>query len=495
MKRLVLLIVLTITLFGLKAQNPNCPYKYGATPEDSLLSLERITYFQTFYNQKNYKEAYQNWQYLVQNCPCSWDGIFAYSQTMFDNLIKEEGDDSTRKQILVDSLLWSYQARSLYFPEKFSEGSGLGFIALNTIRYRTPEFLSADDRKEFKNAYNLFVQSVELEKEKTQPSVWDIYFKVAIQMVKMQQDTTILIDAYERATSYIEIGMIETYKRIDKQVSNLENLQQRMDADLITPEEYNKTLALLQRDTARANLFINTYQRTLSNIEASFSPYAPCNVLIDVYSKRMPSIKDNIPALKKMLKLFQNAKDCPKINPVFVEGLEIVHRAEPSAFTAFLMGNYTLQKENLTDDDFNKALLFFHEADSLYETNNEKANIQFMIGNVYMIQQKYSESRNAANQAIKYNPNFAKAYILIGDLYAASGSRCSGGDALPNANSWAALDKYNKALSIDPSLTNDVNTRKSRLVYPTQNDKFVRGLNNGDSYRVGCWINESTTVR
>ena len=58
MKRLVLLIVLTITLFGLKAQNPNCPYKYGATPEDSLLSLERITYFQTFYNQKNYKEAY-----------------------------------------------------------------------------------------------------------------------------------------------------------------------------------------------------------------------------------------------------------------------------------------------------------------------------------------------------------------------------------------------------------------------------------------------------
>ena len=69
------------------------------------------------------------------------------------------------------------------------------------------------------------------------------------------------------------------------------------------------------------------------------------------------------------------------------------------------------------------------------------------------------------------------------------------GDALPNANSCAAFDKYNKAVSIDPTLANEVSSRKAKLSFPSQNDKFVRGLNNGDSYRVGCWINESTTVR
>lgn len=495
MKKLLVIIILSITVFGLKAQNPNCPYKYGATPEDSLLSLEKITYFRTFYDQKNYREAYHNWQYLVEKCPCAWDGVFAYSQTMFDNLIKEAASDSIRKEHLIDTLIWSYKVRGLYFPQKFSEGSGLGFQALNTIQYRSAEYLSADDKKEFKNAFNQFIQSVELEKEKTQPSVWDMYFRVAIQMVKIQQDTTILIDAYERATSYIEIGIVDAYKRIDKQVANLDNLQKRMDAGQITPEEYNKTFLALQKDTARSNLFINTYQKTLNNIEASFSPYAPCNVLIDVYTKRMPNMRDNITALKKMLKLFQNADDCPKVNPVFVEGLEIVHRAEPSAFTAFLMGNYTLQKENKTDADYNTALAYFHEADSLYETNKEKALVQFMIGNVYMLQQKYSEARTAAYEALKLDPNFAKAYMLIGDLYASSGSRCSGGDALPNANSWAAVDKYNKALSMDPSLANEISTRKGRLSFPSQNDKFVRGLNAGDSYRVGCWINESTTVR
>jgi hypothetical protein len=48
---------------------------------------------------------------------------------------------------------------------------------------------------------------------------------------------------------------------------------------------------------------------------------------------------------------------------------------------------------------------------------------------------------------------------------------------------------------MDPSLANEVSARKGRLSFPSQNDKFVRGLNAGDTYRVGCWINESTTVR
>ena len=118
MKKLLVIIILSITVFGLKAQNPNCPYKYGATPEDSLLSLEKITYFRTFYDQKNYREAYHNWQYLVEKCPCAWDGVFAYSQTMFDNLIKEAASDSIRKEHLIDTLIWSYKVRGLYFPQK-----------------------------------------------------------------------------------------------------------------------------------------------------------------------------------------------------------------------------------------------------------------------------------------------------------------------------------------------------------------------------------------
>jgi tetratricopeptide (TPR) repeat protein len=495
MKKLLIIVVLSLIIFGIKAQNQNCPYKYGATPEDSLASLEKVTYFKMFYNQKQYKDAYENWQYLVKHAPCSWDGIYTYAQNMFDNLIKEE-TDSIHKELLVDSLIWSYQVRHLYFPDKFTQGSGLGFQGFNTFRHRSAEFLLANNRQEYKNAFNLMTQSIDIEKEKTQPSIWDFYFKVAIKMVQMERDTTILIDAYERASTYIEDGIEGYYKKIDKQIPNFENLQQRKEANQITDEEYNKTYESLSKDTARSFLFINTYKKTMNNIETAFTPFAPCNVLINVYSKRLPNMKkdNDINALKKMLLLLQKSPDCQN-NSVFFEGLEIVHKANPSAFTAYLMGRSVLQKDTINNDDYLTAIEYFKEAISLYDNNEQKAIAYFSLANIYYAMNNYPEARNTAYEALKLKPDYAQVYVLIGDLYAGSSSRCSGGDALLNATSWAALDKYNKALSMDPSLENIIADKKSNLRYPSQNEKFIRGLNTGDSYRVGCWINESTTVR
>lgn len=489
MKKLLLLTVLSFMVFGLKAQNSNC---WGSSTEDSLKCLEKITLFKFSYDKKEYVEAYDNWQYIVKTCPCSWDALYTYSQTMFDNLIKQETDSLTKRR-LVDSLLWTYQVRHILFPQKFTEGSGIGLQATNMLRYRFNEIKT--DVNAFKNIYSMFVQSIEMEQEKTQPSIWDNYFKVAIAMVGIEKDTTILIEAYERATTYIEKGIIEQYKKYDKQLAGLENLQQRFDAKQIENAEYNKVFQALSKDTARAMMFINTYKKTLANIEVSFTPFAPCSVLIEVYTKKMPTIRDNIIALQKMLLLFQNADDCPKVNPVFIEGLEIVHKAKPSGLTAFMMGNRLIQQDNKTAEDYNVILNYYNEAVTLYETNVEKAQAQFMIANVYFIMEKYVESRAAALEAIKLNPNFGAAYILIGDLYAQSGSRCSGGDALPYAYNWAAADKYSKAASVDPSVAEKASEKRSSLNYPNQNEKFVRGLNSGDSYRVGCWINENTTVR
>ena len=216
--------------------NSNC---WGTTTEDSLQCLEKITLFRTFYEKKDYRDAYENWQFVVNKYPCSWDALYTYSQTMFDNLIKEE-TDSLAKIRLVDSLLWTYQVRHTFFPQKFTEGSGIGLQATNMLRYKFDEIRK--DVNAFKNIYNMFVQSIDLEEEKTQPSIWDNYFKVAIQMVRIENDTTILIEAYERATTYIDKGIIEQYKRYDKQLAGLENLQQRFDAKQIENAEYNKEI-------------------------------------------------------------------------------------------------------------------------------------------------------------------------------------------------------------------------------------------------------------
>ena len=58
MKKILAVIVLVIGGSFAFAQQP-CSFKYGANEADSLKCLEQITNFRTFYNVKNYNDAYE----------------------------------------------------------------------------------------------------------------------------------------------------------------------------------------------------------------------------------------------------------------------------------------------------------------------------------------------------------------------------------------------------------------------------------------------------
>jgi tetratricopeptide (TPR) repeat protein len=338
------------------------------------------------------------------------------------------------------------------------------------------------------NAFNLFIESIEMEKEKTQPNIWDIYFNVAEQIARAKKDTTIMIEAYERATEYIDMAINNYYKDIDKQMPNFENLEEAYEKGLINKVDYeNKKLTLIQ-DTARSMQFITNYEKTLKNIENKFTPFAPCGVLEQVYSNKFEQTKDDLTKLKKML-ITMNKGGCIK-SQIFADMLNIVHKAEPSAQTANLMGSYSLN-----NNDYDIALDFFREATELFETNEQKVDPWYMIGLINQIKGNYPEARNAALQVLKFKPNSGKAYILIGDLYAASGTKCNKDDTLPLDYNWAAADKYAKAAAVDPSVAEQVRERRAKLKFPDETEKFQRGHINGAEYKVGCWIQETTTVR
>ena len=109
---------------------------------------------------------------------------------------------------------------------------------------------------------------------------------------------------------------------------------------------------------------------------------------------------------------------------------------------------------------------------------------------------KYSAARATAREAAKLRPNYGRPYMLIGDLYATSAGKCG--------DSWnqrlaiiAAIDKYNYAKSIDPTVAEEAGKKvsKYRSSLPDSNDGFMRGVKAGDTQKVGCWIGESVKVR
>jgi tetratricopeptide (TPR) repeat protein len=483
MKKIIAIIAFVVSANFVFAQQP-CSFKYGANEADSLKCLEQITNFRTFYNAKNYADAYEAWQYVIQNCPCSWDGIYTNAQTLFQNLIKEE-KDSAHREILIDSLFYTFDVRSTYFPDKFTPGSGLGFKAYNTMRYR---------KSLYEQAYAWFVQSVEMEKENTQPAIWDAYYQLAENITKAKRDTSIVIEAYERATDYLDLSILNATKAYEQSADALEELQKQLDNSQIDRMAFDKQAKKLTTDTTRQAKLITNYRKTLAKINNAVTPYASCEVLDMLYTKKFDEIKSDLAAVSKMVNtMFKGG--CTN-SQVFQDGLEILHKANPNRNTAYMMGNLTFKNyaKNQSADELSKAIEYFKEAINLSETHEQRADANYMLALAYRMKGSFSEARSAAYDALKARPNMGKAYILIGDLYASSGGRCSD-DQVPGAYAWAAADKYAKAVAVDPSCANEANAQRAKLRYPSKEELFKRGLNSGATVHVGCWIQENTTVR
>lgn len=153
----------------------------------------------------------------------------------------------------------------------------------------------------------------------------------------------------------------------------------------------------------------------------------------------------------------------------------------------------------LQDGKFKDAVQLFEKAASETDDQGKKSKYHFLIAKIYYTHLKnFSKSRQFALQAAKLDPNSGEPYILIGKLYASSGPLCGPGRGWDSqVVTWPAIDKWQMARNIDPSVAAEA----SRLInqyssyMPNVEDIFQRNLKEGQSFYVGCWIQESTTIR
>ncbi len=130
---------------------------------------------------------------------------------------------------------------------------------------------------------------------------------------------------------------------------------------------------------------------------------------------------------------------------------------------------------------------------------NKKAKYLLLIAKIYYRDiKKFGKARAYAEQAAAARGGWGEPYMLIGKLYASSGPLCGPGRGWDSQIvTWPAIDMFNKAKSVDPSIAADankwINTYSQYM--PSNEDIFQRRLAVGDSFKVGCWINRSTTVR
>ena len=141
-----------------------------------------------------------------------------------------------------------------------------------------------------------------------------------------------------------------------------------------------------------------------------------------------------------------------------------------------------------------------YQAKAEESTDPEKqAQYYLFIAKIYYGELKrFGQSRKFARKALDIKPNWGDPYILIGKLYASSGPLCGPGRGWDSQIvTWPAIDKWNQAKRVDPSVASEANRLINTYTkfMPDVEDIFQRGLKVGDPFTVPCWIQERTKVR
>ena len=159
----------------------------------------------------------------------------------------------------------------------------------------------------------------------------------------------------------------------------------------------------------------------------------------------------------------------------------------------------TEARDALENGNYSLAISKLNQAAEETDDAARKSSYLLTIGKIYYGQlRNFSQARNYARQAATADPTNGEPYMLIGNLYASSGPLCGTGTGfLSQTVTWVAIDKWQQAKRIQPDLAGKANNLINRYTkyMPSKGDVFQRGLKEGGSYTVGCWINERTTVR
>ncbi|NND05727.1 MAG: hypothetical protein HKN87_05050 [Saprospiraceae bacterium] len=158
-----------------------------------------------------------------------------------------------------------------------------------------------------------------------------------------------------------------------------------------------------------------------------------------------------------------------------------------------------LAYQALREGSYEDAVDLFEKAGLGTEDLEKKATYLLLISKIYYAHlKKFPLARKYALQAAEQRPDWGEPYLLIGRLYASSGPLCGPGRGWDSQIVvWPAIDKWNHAKRIDPTASAEANKWINTYAQymPDKEDVFQRNLNEGDVFRVGCWIQENTRIR
>lgn len=208
-----------------------------------------------------------------------------------------------------------------------------------------------------------------------------------------------------------------------------------------------------------------------------------CDFVVNNLGGKLKEDMTDLKMAKKIMAL-SLASDCSD-DPVFLMAAKVVQENEPDFGIAKVIG-----MKSAAEGDFENALKYYNQAVDLAEDNAKKGEIYYEIAVQYVKNGNKPQARTYAYKAVEADASLKKSYKLIGDLYFNSFNDCKEevSRVQDRAIYLAAYEKYR--LAGDQKMM-----RSAEEQFPSMNDIFELNMEEGQSIKVGCWINETVTLK
>lgn len=221
-----------------------------------------------------------------------------------------------------------------------------------------------------------------------------------------------------------------------------------------------------------------------------------CNYYLDKYYKNFEADPANCDVIKEVLAKLRFGGCGTDLKQVVELRQAIATNCQTAQVEA---GPLRKGYDALEDGKPRDAINYFLEYTQSSTDAEKKARFLYVIAQIYYGSlRNFPQARKYALEAAENKPNWGDPYILIGKLYASSGPLCGPGRGFDSQRVvWAAVDKFEQAKRIDPSVTAEANRLISDYTkyMPAKGDLHMMGLVEGSAYTVPCWINERTRIR
>lgn len=411
-------------------------------PEDRKKADECVAVWGDALKQGNYRSATSSIQWMLTNAP-NWNTkLYIDAADIYDKLADKEAD-AAKKKVLVDSLMLIYDMRI--------KSCGDEANVLNRKVYAMYKY-NIKNKEKLAELLALYDKVFELNGNKVSDGNLVAYMTT----VKANQ------------LAFKNVTEDQIFQRYDK-------IMGIADAKIKGYQETNKL-----DDVNKIKSFKDAIDGLLIGM---------VNVNCDFVRKNLaPKFKANPNDLALAKKIFSfMLKDKCADDPLWLEAGEAIHKLNPEKDFGLAKA---LGAQYLRNGNTEKGEALLKEALTMAPTPTDKGEVMLYLGGIESKKGNYNGARELFRQAAAADANNKDAWQQIGDLYYNSFDNCAKKQSIAEDRLvyLAAYDMYQRA-------GNAALMSRAKSQFPSREEIFLLNWTAGQSMKVGCWINETVTLK